>query len=270
MEALLTVLHIVAYLGLGFGLALPRFRLVAMGLLALAAVVGFVTGGDGERTLTTVHTFAGYEGSSQEISMVSFPTGTKTAPAAQWSLVFAGFAGFWLAVLFVLGRRDLKNPLLLPLLFGWTGAATWLGLQWAAAPAALVQPVGIDRFLWPAGFVACLLAAWTQKSALRLFVVLSATVLLLRLPLALFSKYASDHHLGTCLDVTNVIDIVNPMTQMQFDPRLEAGSSQQQFWLIWLEHVIFFPAAHFLSLFGIAFGAWMFHRHGPEPEPVTK
>ena len=267
METLLTLLHIAAYLGLGFALALPQARRLAVALLALAAVVGLATGiGDGERTLQTVHTFAGYEGSAQEVSMVSFPTGTHTAAGWQWPLVFAAFAGFWVAVLLLLGRRGVKNPLLLPLLFGWSGAATWLLLQWCAAPSALVQPVGIDRFLWPAGLAACLLAAWTQTTALRLFLLMSMAVMLLRLPLALFSKYASDHHLGTCLDVSSVVDIVNPMTQMQFDPRLEAGSSQQQFWLIWLEHVIFFPAAHFLRLFGIAFGAWMFHRHGPETQ----
>jgi hypothetical protein len=64
-----------------------------------------------------------------------------------------------------------------------------------------------------------------------------------------------------------VRDIVNPMTQLQFDPRLQPGSAEQQFWLIWLEHVIVFPALYLLSLTGIAFGVWMFHRHGPAPRP---
>jgi hypothetical protein len=55
------------------------------------------------------------------------------------------------------------------------------------------------------------------------------------------------------------------MTQMQFEPRLVAGSSEQQFWLIWLEHVIFFPAVYLMSLFGIAFGLWLYHRHENDP-----
>ncbi len=266
MDVVLTLLHLAALLGLGFALPLPRFRPVAMGLLALAAVVSVAQAGfaDGDRTLTTFHTFAGYEGAAHEVSMVAFPTGTFTAPGWHWPMVFLGFAGGWIAILWVLGQAPLRNPLLLPVLYAWSGTAMWLGLQWKAAPEMLVQPVGLDRFLWPAGLAASLIAAWTQTKAMRLFLFLSAGTLLMRLPAALFSKYASDHQLGTCLDVTNVIDIVNPMTQMQFDPRLEAGSSQQQFWMIWLEHVIFFPAVHLLSLFGIAFGAWMFHRHGPE------
>jgi hypothetical protein len=35
-----------------------------------------------------------------------------------------------------------------------------------------------------------------------------------------------------------------------------------------LEHVLVFPALYLLSLLGIAFGVYMFHRHGPETEPV--
>ena len=94
-----------------------------------------------------------------------------------------------------------------------------------------------------------------------LFVTLSASTIAARLPAAIFSKYASDHHLGTSLDISTVRDIVNPMTQMQFDPRLDPGSGAQQFWLIWLEHVIFFPGVYVMSLLGIAFGLHMFHRH---------
>ena len=133
-----------------------------------------------------------------------------------------------------------------------------------------MQPVGLDRFLWPAGLAAALLAARRAKSLLQLFVMVGATTLLSRLPAALFSKYASDHQLGTCLDISKVVDIVNPMTQMQFEPRLVAGTGAQQFWLIWLEHVIFFPAVYLMSLLGIAFGAYMFHRHGPETESAGR
>ena len=91
----------------------------------------------------------------------------------------------------------------------------------------------------------------------------------------MFSRYASDAQLGTSLDVHLVRDIVNPTTHTQFVPRLTPGSSEQYFWLIWLEHAIFFPAIYFMSLFGIAFGAHMFHKHGaaqkgtPQPAPAT-
>jgi hypothetical protein len=263
MDALLLLLHLAAWLALALALAHVRARPYAIALLGLAAVASLGAGfaGDDARTLTTVHTYAGFEGAALEISMVAFPTGTFTAPGWQWPLPFAAFAAAWIAALWLLGRDRAKNPLVLPLLFAWSATATWLAMQWCAAPAALVQPVGLDRFLWPAGLAAALIAAQTAQRFVVLLLQISAVALLARLPAALFSKYASDAHLGTVLDVSTVRDIVNPMTQMQFEPRLETGSSQQQFWLIWLEHVIFFPAVYLLSLFGIAFGAWMFHRH---------
>jgi hypothetical protein len=267
MEPLLACLHLSAFLSVALALAVPALRKPALLILVVAAGAGLVLGfGGGERALTTVHTYAGYEGIAQEVSMVRFPTGTVTAPAWQWPLPFAGFALLWAVGLLQLGTRPLRSALLLPLGLAWSATAAWLGMQMLAAPSEVVQPLGLDRFLWPAGLAAALLAARHARSLLQLFVLIGSSTLLGRLPAALFSKYASDHRLGTCLDVSTVRDIVNPMTQMQFEPRLEAGSSEQQFWLIWLEHVIFFPAVYLMSLFGIAFGAWMFHRHGPATE----
>lgn len=263
MDVLLLLLHLAAWLGLAFGLAMPAARRYAVLILAVAAAAGVATGllDRSERTLETVHGYAGFEGSSHEVSMVSFPTGTFTAPGWQWPLPFAAFALAWILVLFALGQRRLRSPLLLPLLFAWSATATWLGMQVLAAPALLVQPVGLDRFLWPAGLAGALLAAWHARRFAGLFAMVAAVTMLARLPAALASKLLSDHRLGTVLDISSVRDIVNPMTQMQFEPRLEPGSGQQQFWLIWLEHVIFFPAVHLMSLLGIAFGAWMFRRH---------
>jgi hypothetical protein len=231
--------------------------------LALAAIAGVVSGlaDAGERTLTTVHTYAAFQGDDQEVSMVRFPTGTAHAPAWQWPLPFAGFALLWILLLAAMGRRQLEGAFWFPLLFAGTATAAWLGMQWLAAPGEVVQPFGLDRFLWPAGLAAALLAARTAKSMLLVFVLISSSVLAARLPAALFSKLASDLQLGTCLDISSVRDIVNPMTQMQFEPRLLSGSGQQQFWLIWLQHMIFFPGVYLLSLFGIAFGLHMFHRH---------
>ncbi len=268
MDALLTCLHLAAWITLGFALALPRARRVAIATLAVAAVAGVAAGlaGPAERRLETVHTYAGFDGSSQEVSMVSFATGTVSAPGWQWPLPFLAFAAVWATVLAALRRRAPANPLLLPLLFAWSATATWLAMQALAAPAAVVQPLGLDRFLWPAGLAAALLAARAAPTFAALLVYVAAATMLARLPAALFSKYASDARLGTTLDVHTIRDIVNPMTQMQFEPRLTLDSGQQQFWLIWLEHVIVFPAVHLLSLLGIAFAAWMFHRH-PDSAP---
>lgn len=267
MEALLTCLHLAAYLALALALVHARLRPAAIGLLAVAALAGVVDGGlgDGVRRLATVHTYAGYEGSAQEVSMVAFPTGTFEAPSWQWPLPFLGFAVAWILGLLALGQRTPRNTLLLPLLFAWSATASWLGMQCLAAPSAVVQPVGLDRFLWPAGLATALLAAKSARTFVSLLLLVGTSTMLARLPAALFSKFASDARFGTVLDVSSVRDIVNPMTQMQFDPRIEVGSSQQQFWLIWLEHVLFFPAVYLMSLFGIAFGAWMFHRHGGDP-----
>ncbi|HEX5054039.1 MAG TPA: hypothetical protein VFZ65_19830 [Planctomycetota bacterium] len=268
MDVLLACLHGAAYATLAFALPMPRARRLAMACLLLAAVASVATGAStsGERTLTTVHTYAGYEGAAQEVSMVSFPTGTVSAPGWQWPLPFAAFAGAWVLVLWFLRQRQPKNPLVLPMLFAWSATAAWLAMQQLAAPGAIVQPIGLDRFLYPAGLALALLAARSARSLLVLFVLLSGSTIAARLPAALFSKYASDHQLGTCLDIHTVRAIVNPMTQLQFDPLLQPGSGEQQFWLIWLEHVIIFPAIYCLSLIGIAFGVYMFHHHGAPPD----
>ncbi|MBL9078601.1 MAG: hypothetical protein JNL08_13910 [Planctomycetes bacterium] len=270
MEVLLACLQLAAYVALGLALPLPRLRRPAQVLLLLAAATGVALGvtGPAERTLTTVHTYAGFEPAAFEVSMVAFPTGAVTAPGWQWPLPFAGFALLWCAVLQTLGTRPPRSPLVVAMCFAWSATAAWLGMQALAAPSALVQPVGIDRFLYPAGLALAIGAARQASGLLPLFVTLSAGTIGARLPAALFSKYASDHRLGTSLDVTDVIDIVNPMTQMQFDPRLAPGSGAQQFWLIWLEHVLVFPTLYLLSLAGVAFGVHMFHRHGPSTEPT--
>jgi hypothetical protein len=268
MEALLVCLHIAAYLALGLALPLPRLRRLAIAALLVAAAVSVAAGllDPAERTLQTVHTYAGYQGHAFEVSMVSFPTGTVTAPGWQWPLPFAAFALLWAFWLRGLADRLPRRPIATALVFAWTAMTAWLAMQWLAAPAALVQPIGLDRFLFPAGLALSILAARTSSGLVALFVTISAGAIGARLPAALFSKYASDAELGTCLDIHRIVDIVNPMTQMQFEPRLVPGSGVQQFWLIWLEHVIVFPALYLLSFLGVAFGVYMFHTHGPETE----
>lgn len=264
MDLTIALLHITAWLILAFALVLPQIRRATITALTVVAGLTLIHGmGQGERTLETVHTYAGYQGSDMEISMVSFPTGTVTATAGQWAIPFAGFALLWILVLWSLGRRPVKNPWGWPLLLAWTSFAAWLGMQYLAAPAAIVQPVGLDRFLWPAGLCLCLVAARNARNLAVLFVMISSGILLGRLPAALFSKYASDNRLGSVLDIHSVRDIVNPMTQQPFVPRLAIDSGDQQFWLIWLEHAIFFPGVYAMSLLGIAFGAFLFRKHAP-------
>lgn len=272
MEVLLACLHIAAYLALGLALPIPRLRRPAQALLLLAAAVGLAHGllGPAERTLTTVHTYAGFEPAAFEVSMVAFPTGTVTAPGWQWPLPFALFAALWVVTLQRLAQRQPRSPVVTALCFAWSATAAWLGMQALAAPAIVVQPVGIDRFLFPAGLALAIGAARTASGLVPLFVAIGAGTIGARLPAALFSKYASDQRLGTSLDVTDVVDIVNPMTQMQFEPRLSPGSGAQQFWLIWLEHVLVYPTLYLLSFLGIAFGVFMFHRHGPETAAPAK
>ncbi|HEX6813052.1 MAG TPA: hypothetical protein VF384_15615 [Planctomycetota bacterium] len=274
MDALTACLHIAAYGALAIALPVPRARKVALLALLIAALVSIVQGalGEGERTLITVHTYPGYEGSAVEVSVVSFPTGTVSAPAWMWPLPWVGFAGLWILVLRLLGRRPAGqghalHALVLPLLFAWSATAAWLGMQCLAAPAPVVQPFGLDRFLFPSGLAVAILAARACKTLRAMFVTIGASTIAARLPAALFSKIASDLQLGTSLDISSVRDIVNPMNQMQFEPRIEPGSGQQQFWLIWLEHVIMFPALYLMSLVGIGFAVFMFHKHGPEHAP---
>jgi len=270
MDLTIALLHILAWLALAFALILPKFRRITISILTAVAGLTLMHGiGEGERTLETVHTYAGYEGSAMEVSMVSFPTGTITADAGQWAIPFAGFAMLWILILWAIRRREVKNPWGLPLLLAWSSFAAWLGMQYLAAPAVVVQPVGLDRFLWPAGLALCLVAARNARSMLMLFVMVSSGILLGRLPAALFSKYASDQELKGVLDIHLVRDIVNPMSQQPFDPRLEIGSHKQQFWLIWLEHVIIYPGVYAMSLMGIAFGAYMFHKHGAPGGPAS-
>ncbi|MCR9246735.1 MAG: hypothetical protein NXI31_17005 [bacterium] len=268
MDLLVALLQFAAFLLLGLGLALPGWRRAAIAALGLAAAVSLGHGltGPTEQTLTTVHHYAGFEGAALEVSMVAFPTGTVTAPGWQWPLPFLAFAILWGAVLWTRGRRELRSPFLLPMAMAWSAAATWLGMQTLAAPAAVVQPIGIDRFLWPALLALAILVARQASGILMLIVMVSASMLAARLPFAMFSKWASDQRLGTSLDISQVIDIVNPMTHMTFDPRIVSGSDDQQFWLIWLEHLIIFPALYTTSLFGIALGVHLWHKHSDDPE----
>ena len=261
MELLVALLQGASFLAIAAALVYAPLTRVACALSLAAALVGlgFGLSDPGQRELITSHTFVAYEGQSLEPSAVHFPTGTKSAPGWQWPLPFLGFAALWTALLLAVRNQENQSPWVLPMLLGWSSTAAWIATQWFAAPADVVQPYALERFLWPAGLALALRLAASTDRLLALFFKLGLGVTLLRLPAALFSKFASDQKLGTSLDVTEVTTIVHPVQRIQID--LIPGSLDQQMWLIWAENVFVFPAFHFMSVFGFAFAVWLMSRH---------
>ncbi len=239
-----------------------KAALLLLATAALLVLMGLL--GPAERELVTTHTFVAYEELALEPSPVEFETGTKRAEGWQWPLPFVGFAVLWAALLTRLEGLH-RRVWALPLLLGWTSTLTWLAMQHLAAPAALVQPYALERILWPAGLALAVRIASKTRSFFAMAVQIALGTTLLRLPAALFSKYASDRSLGTSLDIHSIVDIVHPIQRLQFQPPLTPGSGQQQFWLIWAEHVIVFPAFHCMSFCGFAFAIWLMSRHADEP-----
>ncbi len=261
MDLALALLQGASFLTLAAALVYAPLTRIACAVALLAAVLGLSLGltEPGQRELTTTHTFVAYEGQSLEPSAVHFVTGTKTASGWQWPLPFLGFAVLWTVLLLLVRNQEEQNAWILPLLLGWSATATWLAMQWYAAPEAIVQPFALDRFLWPAGLALALRLAASTRRLLALFLKLSLGCTLLRLPAALFSKYASDARLGTSLDISSITSVVHPAQRMQVE--LAPGSSEQQMWLIWAENVFVFPAFHFMSVFGFAFAVWLMSRN---------
>jgi hypothetical protein len=264
MDLLAAFLIAASYVGIAVALVRPRAAGAAAAILLLSAAVALAMGllGPSARELVCRHTFVAYEGNALEPGPVHFATGTVRAPGWQWPLPWLLFAGSWA---WLLWRRRARppsgSPFVLPLALAWTATATWLALQWTAAPGPVVQPFGLDRCLWPAGLALALLLASSGQRLVPAVLSLSLGIVAARLPAALFSKYASDQRLGTGLDVSSIVAIVHPLTRTQFDPPLVAGSSAQQFWLIWAEHVFVFPAFHLLSLSGVLLLALMVRKH---------
>ncbi|MBK8096730.1 MAG: hypothetical protein IPK26_06460 [Planctomycetes bacterium] len=259
METAVAIVHIVCYIALAAGLIAPRLGGLATAVLAVGAVLTAVGAAmlPANATLTVTHTYQGYEGHNLEVSPIHFPVETVTAPGWQWPLPFALFCAVWAAILLWRRSATTTGPFLLPLTMAWTAAATWLLMQKLAAPSAIVQPVGIDRFLFPAGVAMAVLIARSAGSLRRTLLMVCVGTVAARLPIAMFSKLASDRRWGTALDIHSITDIVNPLNQMQFDPPLVIDDPRQQFWMIWAEHVFGFPAFYLMSLFGIAFGVCM-------------
>lgn len=269
MDILLAILTSAAWLFCALGIGVNRLRPAAALVLLLAAAAALAAGflAPGERTLAITHTFAGYEpGLHYEPSAVDFVVDHATAPGWQWAAAFAAYALPWALLLWALRRRQAPaNPFLLPLLAAWTGIAAWLWMQLRAAPAAVVQPFGLERILFPAGLSLTILAARHAKALLPMLAQLSVGVVAMRLPVALFSKLASDRSWGTSLDTHSVTEFLNPMNQLQV--HTTPGSSEQQFLLIWCQHLIVMPALFMLSYAGVGIGLFLYFRHGPNARP---
>jgi len=253
------------------GLAVPAARrkvaaaVAAVGalLVVLGALgVGSGPGPDGSpvRTLQVTSTFAAYAEDGFEITPRDFPVETVTAPAWAWTLPVAGLAALAAGLLLALRTRPV-GPWLLPVLLGWCSLAALLGAQKLAAPAGVVQPYGVDRVLFPASLAMGVLAARQTDRLAQLFFQLVVCLFALRLPVALFSKLASDLHWGTSLDVHTITAFVNPLADHEVET--EPGSAQQQAWLIWAQHLGFVPAFYLMSVGGVAFVVHTFRVHGP-------
>lgn len=261
MDLLLAFLLFAAWLAVPLGFALPARRplavLIALAVTAFALGAGWL--GEPVRNLDVTHTFVAYQQRGFDREAHDFVVDRVTAAGWQWPLPFALWASLWSAVLWRLGRRPVGG-FLLPLLCAWSAAAAWLAMQKLAAPAATVQPFGIERFLWPCGLAGALLIASRGERLLPVLLRLAVLVGVLRLPLALFAKLASDGHWGTGLDIHTITVFLNPL-QPELEVETTAGSAEQQGWLIWAQHLLFLPAFYLMSLLGIAVMAFLFRQH---------
>lgn len=271
MDILFALLHLAAYFALGIALAVPRSRGPLAVLVAAVGVatLAFAVLGQGQRELEVLRYFPAYEEDGFEIVARAFSVDRTSAPGWQWGAVFAAFALLWAAVLWALrGVAQPRNAFLGPVLLAWSGAAVILLMQKTAAPAAVVQPVGLERALFPACLAAAILLGRLCTRFLHVLLYLCLMIFAARFPVALFSKLASDGHWGTALDVHTITAFVNPLAGLQVEAA--PGSPEQQGWLIWSWHLMFVPSMYLMSLGGIAFAVFMFVKHPPPgPRPAA-
>jgi hypothetical protein len=262
IDFLLVTTQLLVSLGISLAIAYPRGRpAAAIGLTALgvATLIAALSSG-GERSLTVTATFPAYD----ELLIVptAFAVEDVTAPSPIWALLTAAFAGLWALWAWARRRGPVPGPFTLPLALAWTSTALWLALQKSAAPAILVQPHGLDRFLWPATLVAGLILAKRCERVVHLILYLSLFIALGRLPIAIFSVLASNNHWGTTLDISSITLFANPLVQQPIE--VTAGSTDQHLWLIWLQHMVMMPGIYMMSIGGIAFATFLYLKHAPQ------
>lgn len=234
--------------------------LVVLGLLGTGAAPG--PDGSPVRTLQVTSTFAAYAEDGFEVTPRDFPIETVSAPAWAWTLPMAGYAAIAMLVLLAAGARR-PGPWLVPVALAWCALAALLGAQKLAGPAAAVQPYGVDRVLFPMSLAMGVMAGRQCDRLAPMFFQLVVCLFAMRLPVALFSKLASDLHWGTSLDIHTITAFVNPLAEHEVET--EPGSVQQQAWLIWAQHLGFVPAFYLMSVGGVAFVVQTYRVHGPKP-----
>jgi len=262
LDFLLVTVQVLGSLGICLAIAWPRARpAVAIGLaaLGLAALIAALSSED-ERSLTVTASFPAYD--NLYIVATPFPVDEVTAPGHIWGLLTAAFAGLWALWAWARRGRPTPGPFTLPLIMAWTSTALWLALEKSAAPAVLVQPAGLDRFLWPATLVAGLILADRCERVVHLILYLSLFIALGRLPIAVLSVLASNNHWGTTLDISSITLFANPMVQQPIE--VATGSTDQHLWLIWLQHLVMMPGFYMMSIGGIAFATFLYLKHAPQ------
>ncbi len=232
--------------------------LLVLGLLG----TGAAPGADGRlvRTLEVTSTFAAYAEDGFEVTPRDFPVETVSAAPWAWTLPMAGHAALAVLVLLAAGTRR-PGPWLVPVVLGWSALAALLAAQKLAGPAAAVQPYGVDRVLFPMSLAMGVMAGRQCDRLAPMFFQLVVCLFAMRLPVALFSKLASDLHWGTSLDIHSITAFVNPLAEHEVET--EPGSAQQQAWLIWAQHLGFVPAFYLMSVGGVAFVVQTYRVHGP-------
>ncbi len=303
-DVLAAILIFLAQSAVAVGLfAVPLRRRLGWLTLGVAAVFAVSALFQPEtRTLEIFHWFASFEdefadyGSSQ-MQWRAFPVDKVTATGSIWALVYAWYFALWggfavwtggpkeggvpLAELSPVQRREATKAGILPtghqvrsagygfgapLLLAISGFAVMLAAQKLAAPAMVVQPLGVDRMLWPATLAASVLLAARAARLIHVFLMLSLFVFTTRGLVAYVSKWLSENRMGTSLDIHSITDIANPLMQQHLE--VAPDSHAQQMWLIWVDHLLIYSTLTLMSLGGLAFGFYMFLRAPKEGPPV--
>jgi hypothetical protein len=265
MDVFLALCACGASLALGLGMCRRSWALPCA-LMAIAAAVCCVLGGvavPGERTLTITHTFAAYGQGSFDVVARHFPVDEVRAPGWQWPLPLLGWCAVFAVWLLRWSRRAGSPHPLVPLLLAWSGTAVWLGMQVLAAPAAVVQPFGLERYLLPGCIALAVALSMRAERFFPLLFLLSLGTFAARLPAAVFSKLASDRHWGTGLDVHTITAFVDPFQRTEVE--VESGSAVQQAWLIWAQHLLILPGVYLCSLAGVALMLFVWRKHPSGP-----
>ena len=244
------------------GLCAPRARGRAAIVLAAACSACFGYGlaaRHGSCTLRVENSFPAFM--ENVISDKAFFIESVTAPCWQWPALLGGLFALWTVWLVVSFGRGKPPAVVTAAAFVWLGVATILSLEKAAAPAELVGWIAVEVVCLFGTLCCAFLMARIGVRVRVFFAVLILFTTLVRVPIALFSAWATQHRLGTHLDVHPIRFFANWFTQESVD--VAAGSSEQLLHLVWLPLLLVFPMITFLIAGGIGFAVLMFVQHPP-------